>query len=102
MKNIALLLLVTVALAGCREEVSREATGPATIITGPQACYKSGFCYKCGLDWHGEFSCGFRMSSMCTGTRTATTVRTPVRIMYDDGTFEDTVAVQTSESGMCR
>ena len=105
MKSMKAALLIAVAatklLGGCREEVARVATDQATETTGPRSCTKFDLCYTCGMDFNGKLSCGFKLSSFCPGTQQATVRQTPMRIEYDDGTFEDYTAVETLAADLC-
>ena len=105
MKSLKVGLLIALSallfLGGCREEVRRAATGSSTEATAPRSCSKFGLCYKCGMDYSGELSCGFRTSAFCPGTQIATVRATPMRVEYDDGTFEDYMATETVAADAC-
>ena len=106
MKSLKVGLLIALSAAtlliGCREEVVRTATGSPTETTAPRSCSKFGLCYKCGVGYNGKLSCGFRTSAFCPGTQTATVRATPMRIQYDDGTFDDFVATETVAADACQ
>ena len=81
------IIAACLMLAACGPEVtSVEPMGEARTYAESRSCSKPGFCYKCGLDWEGEFSCGFRFSAFCSGSHEVTVVERPTLINYSDGT----------------
>ncbi len=101
MRTLWLVVVTLLVLAGCREEVSREPIGETQTVTLERSCTKPGYCFTCMPGFDGKMNCGLKFSPFCSGTQMATEKRTPMRITYDNGEFEDYIAVQTVAAEPC-
>lgn len=94
MKRACLALLLFTA--ACDREVGRT-YGQAYTETRSVSCTYTGFCYSCFGATRGTSSCGFKLSSLCSGTRQAEVAVLPYETVYESGTkrrYEDTRVVR--------
>lgn len=99
--KIVPILLAALTLSACDEETSREVYKSYTE-TRDISCTYSGFCYDCGIDWDGDYSCGFRYTS-CDGHQSATVRVTPFETFHKSGKVrqhEDILIL--TRTGPCR
>jgi hypothetical protein len=83
--NKYILILFLLLLTSCKGRfiVDSYEAEESFIREESRSCNISGYCYSCGLDFNGDFSCGMRYSSFCDGHRHARVKVTPYYGHYE-------------------
>lgn len=99
-----LVLVVLLFSVGCETDAERSREHDDPIVQRQSvSCTYPGYCYDCGLDFKGKFSCGFGYSNSCSGRQQADVQITTWYIGYASGrneSFQETTVLK--RIGPCR
>jgi hypothetical protein len=84
MKRLFILFFfLSLATWSCRGQFIVDERGKSQETEETTSCYKYDFCHKCGMDFDGDFKCGWKHSAFCPGTKKILVRITPVSGHYE-------------------